>query len=115
MNIWTVIKRHGSKSPRPCFPLVECAGQEWHRWNLDGFLPMLYHSFYDEDVAWIGKQIRAARKRMPQPLPIYAGLFSPALDHGEFDRALKTAAAGWGGRSVVVRARRVKGSHFHST
>lgn len=27
--------------------------QDWPAWNLDAVLPMVYHSFYDEPVAWI--------------------------------------------------------------
>ena len=109
-----VIKRHGKQVTAAVFPNWWNVRQEWHRWNLDGFLPMLYHSFYDEDVAWIGKQIRAARKRMPQPVPIYAGLFSPALDHGEFDRALKTAAAAGADGVSLFELGGLRESHFQA-
>lgn len=63
--------------------------QDWGRWNLDGFLPMLYHSFYNAGPEWVGEQTRegcAATKK-----PLYSGLFASALDAATLARTVRIA------------------------
>jgi uncharacterized lipoprotein YddW (UPF0748 family) len=63
--------------------------QDWGRWNLDGFLPMLYHSFYNAGPEWVGEQTRegcaATRK------PLYSGLFVSAMDAPTLQRTVAIA------------------------
>lgn len=51
--------------------------QDWGRWNLDAFMPMLYHSFYEAGAEWVREQTREGVSTVKQP--IYSGLFAPAV------------------------------------
>ena len=60
--------------------------QAWDEWPVDAVFPMLYHSFYEEDLNWIGSGVRegqeAIRSRgssMNRPSRLLAGLYLPAL------------------------------------
>ncbi len=70
--------------------------QDWGRWNLDGFLPMLYNSFYNEGPEWVGKETREGVASVKAP--VYSGIFVPGMDESTFakvvDTALKAGAAG---------------------
>ena len=75
--------------------------QDWGRWNLDGFLPMLYHSFYNAGPEWVGEQTRegvaAVRK------PVYSGLFVGAMDAATLKRTVEISR-GAGGAGVSLFA-----------
>ncbi|HMQ49289.1 MAG TPA: family 10 glycosylhydrolase [Saprospiraceae bacterium] len=75
------------------FPNWESVRQQWHRWNLDAFLPMLYHGFYNAPVAWIGEQVEAALNRLDQAKPVYSGLFVPHLSPEELELAIDVSRA----------------------
>ncbi len=66
--------------------------QDWGRWKLDAFLPMLYHTFYEAGPEWVRDQTRegvaATRK------PVYSGLFVHALDGSAFSQTVQVALAG---------------------
>jgi len=72
--------------------------QAWDEWPVDAVFPMLYHSFYEEGLEWIGKGVEeglaalAARDpTAPSPKQIYAGLYLPALSSEERIRATDLA------------------------
>ncbi len=48
--------------------------QDWSRFNLDAYLPMLYHDFYLKPTDWIGECIAEARKEVDRSIPVYAGV-----------------------------------------
>ena len=79
------------------FPNWESVRQEWHKWDLDAFLPMLYQGFYNADIAWIGEQVKAAKTRLKEAnndKPIFSGLFLPHLENPEdLKRAIEVAKA----------------------
>jgi uncharacterized lipoprotein YddW (UPF0748 family) len=52
--------------------------QDWGRWKLDGFLPMLYRTFYEAGPEWVTAQAREGAAAVSAP--VYAGLFAVALD-----------------------------------
>jgi len=63
--------------------------QDWDKWPLDGACPMIYHSFYNEPVSWIGDCVR--ENIHAASFPIYAGLYMPAFQNpSEFREGLKT-------------------------
>lgn len=66
--------------PTPRMARTICR-QAWDRWPLDFAAPMIYHSFYDEQVPWIGERvledIHAVR------FPVLAGLYMPAFSSPE--------------------------------
>lgn len=63
--------------------------QDWGRWHLDGFLPMLYHSFYNETPEWVAQQTREAVKAVKKP--VYSGLFVSPMNPEELTRTIGLA------------------------
>lgn len=58
--------------------------QDWARFGLDAYQPMLYHKYYLEDTHWIARGIGAARAEMGPGPALYAGMmvgrdFDPKL------------------------------------
>jgi hypothetical protein len=47
--------------------------QDWQRFQVDAFLPMLYNSFYEAGPAWVGEMTAEAVRSVDKP--IYSGLF----------------------------------------
>lgn len=87
--------KYGKKITAAVFPNWQSVRQQWHRWNLDAFLPMLYHNFYDENPRWIKEQVEAALGRMEEARPVYSGLYMPALPTAdELALAIDLAKAG---------------------
>lgn len=68
--------------------------QDWTRWNLDAVLPMLYHNFYNEEVAWIEGATREGVEALNGRMPLYAGLYVPPLDPEGLAEAARRALAG---------------------
>jgi len=62
--------------PTPSLARKICR-QDWDKWPLDAFCPMIYQSFYQEPIEWIGDCVRENIHAVRQP--IIAGLFMPAL------------------------------------
>ncbi len=81
------IKKGGKTATAAVFPNWESVRQQWSKWNLDAFFPMLYHNFYNEDINWVGKMIREEKKALVNNAPIYSGLFVPELDERELQEA----------------------------
>ena len=83
--------RYGKKITAAVFPNWESVRQQWHKWGLDAFLPMLYQGFYNEDINWIGQQVKAGLERLGNDKPIYSGLFIPQLSPGELSQAIRVS------------------------
>ena len=79
------IHEKGKKASAAVFPNYQSVRQEWMRWDLDAFFPMLYHNFYNADITWIAGQVNQFRNKVPQSKQIYAGLFIPALSPAELE------------------------------
>ena len=62
--------------------------QAWDEWPVDAVFPMLYHNFYEEDVAWIGRATKEGVVALRGRAPLYAGLFLPRLEPSELGRAI---------------------------
>jgi uncharacterized lipoprotein YddW (UPF0748 family) len=80
------------------FPTPEIAlklvRQDWVRWKVDAVLPMVYHAFYKEDVAWIEQATREGVDALRGRMPLYTGLYVPDLTPADLGRAVKRALAG---------------------
>jgi hypothetical protein len=85
-NITRIVNRlsavaHDLKKPitAAVFPTPEVAKrnvrQDWTRWDLDGVCPMIYHGFYQENIAWIGDAVAEGVAGLCGRFPLYAGLF----------------------------------------
>ena len=76
--------------------------QDWPSWNLDAVLPMVYHSFYEQDVAWIEGAVTEGVQALPAHRPLYAGLYLPELkSEREFELAVEAALNG-GAQGVAL-------------
>jgi len=97
-------REHGKPITAAVFPTPSIARtlvrQDWDRWPLDRFFPMLYQSFYLEDIPWIGAGVRegiaaleaaASAAGARGARPINAGLYLPALDPPALAEAVVTA------------------------
>lgn len=87
-----VVHSEGKKITAAVFPTPSQARkicrQDWDKWPLDFACPMIYHSFYNEGVDWIGDCMRENVEAAT--FPIHAGLYMPAFkDPEEFRTALK--------------------------
>ncbi len=101
-----VVHNHGKTISASVFPSPAVARrlvrQDWPAWNLDAVLPMVYHSFYNEPVAWIEGVVAEGVAALPADRPLYAALYLPALqDEGEFNEAVARARAG-GARGIAL-------------
>ena len=84
-------RKYNKKITAAVFPNWESVRQQWHKWDLDGFLPMLYHGFYNEDYHWISKQVlknRALLKSFNNDKPIFPGLFLPHCKSDELSKII---------------------------
>ena len=85
---------HGKPISAAVFPTPAIARrlvrQAWDEWPLDRVFPMLYHSFYLEDISWIGDGVRAGAAALGST-PLNAGLYLPALDPPRLGTAITTA------------------------
>jgi uncharacterized lipoprotein YddW (UPF0748 family) len=88
---------HDRKKPitAAVFPTPQLARrlvrQAWDLWPIDAVFPMLYHGFYNEDVAWIGRSVREGTSALRPGCALYAGLYLPDLPPDVLGEAMKTA------------------------
>lgn len=77
----STIRGKGKEVTAAVFPTPSLARkicrQDWDKWSLDLYLPMIYHSFYRESVNWIGDCVRENIQATMRPMA--AGLYMPAF------------------------------------
>ncbi len=79
------------------FPNWHHVRQEWHKWDVDAVLPMLYNGFYNEDLDWVGEQCATGIARMQDvgiSKPLYSGLFLSDVSPEKMDDAIDTSLEG---------------------
>ncbi|MFK7937391.1 MAG: family 10 glycosylhydrolase [Saprospiraceae bacterium] len=87
-------RKYDKKITAAVFPNWESVRQQWHRWDLDAFLPMLYQGFYNENIPWIGEEVAKAKARLngaQNNKPVYSGLFIPHVPAADLAQAVQTA------------------------
>lgn len=98
-----IAAEYGKRITAAVFPTPEVAKrlvrQDWTSWDLDGVFPMIYHGFYNEDVAWIGQAVKEGVRSLRGERPLFAGLYLPDFkDMAELkagvEQALRAGAAG---------------------
>jgi hypothetical protein len=52
---------------------------------------MLYHRFFEEPVAWIGRSAAEGVKALDGAFPLHAGLYLPDLDPNDLGEAIRQA------------------------
>ena len=93
------IHEHGKMATAAVFPTPEMARemvrQEWDRWELDCYFPMVYHNFYNEDFVWITTVMKENKSVIPETSDISCGLYIPALKKNQnLSKAIDAALAG---------------------
>lgn len=82
-------------TPRIARALVR---QDWVQWRIDALMPMIYHGFYNEPVAWVGTATREGVQALAGTKPLHAGLYLPDLPPDDLVKAaalaLRAGAAG---------------------
>ena len=66
--------------------------QDWGRFKLDMFLPMLYHTFYEAGPEFVKQYTEEAVRTVTKP--VYSGLFIDPLDAAAFTKTIEMAFAG---------------------
>jgi uncharacterized lipoprotein YddW (UPF0748 family) len=73
--------------------------QDWGRFDLDAFFPMLYHTFYEAGPDFVGQYTAEAVRTVKRP--VYSGLFVGPLDASAFTTTVQTAlSSGASGVSI---------------
>ncbi len=87
----------GTKISAAVFPFPEMSRQmvrqDWDKWKLDLFLPMIYHNFYEKDVEWIGFCTRQGVRDLDGRAELLSGLYLPALSADELEAAVRASLA----------------------
>lgn len=89
-----VVHGHGKQITAAVFPTPRLARkicrQDWDKWPLDAVCPMIYHSFYEEPVEWVGDMVLENIQAVN--FPVIAGLYMPAMETpNEFRQGLEYA------------------------
>jgi hypothetical protein len=66
--------------------------QDWGRFKLDAFMPMLYHTFYDAGPEFVKTYTQEAVRTVKQP--VHSGLFVQPLDAAAFTTTVRMAIDG---------------------
>ena len=86
-------KSGGKKISAAVFPGPSLARtmvrQDWGRFKLDAFYPMLYHSFYQEGPEWVGKYTAEAVRTVKRP--VHSGIFVSPMTDAELTRTIEMA------------------------
>jgi len=98
------VHREGKPITAAVFPTPSIARrlvrQAWDEWPVDAVFPMLYHSFYEEGLDWIGVCVKeglaseSSRESVQaSPRQLFAGLYLPSLPETDRERAVEIARA----------------------
>ena len=87
-DAYEIVKKQNLQLTAAVFPYPEMADhmvrQRWDKWNIDQVYPMIYHSFYNEELDWIGyatKQGVADVKN--NNTKVNTGIYIPPFQNGE--------------------------------
>jgi uncharacterized lipoprotein YddW (UPF0748 family) len=94
------------------FPNWELVRQEWPAWNLDGAMPMLYHSLYGKEIVWIREQTERAVSSLHNRRPLYSGLLVFKMSPEELAQAIEAALDGGANGVVIFPAQAMRESHW---
>ena len=78
------------------FPYPEMADhmvrQRWDKWNIDAVLPMIYNSFYNEGVDWIGfATAQGVNDLKGKGVGLHTGVYVPPMSAEEVGLAISEA------------------------
>lgn len=90
-------KKYNKTITAAVFPNWQSVRQQWHHWELDAFLPMLYNNFYNRDIDFVKEHTEKGLARLNQSKPVYSGLFVPELRPDKLGQAKAMALEGGAG------------------
>ncbi len=92
-----VVHDAGKKISAAVFPFPEMSRQmvrqDWDKWRLDIFLPMIYHNFYEKNEAWIGFCTRQGVRDLMGRAKLMSGLYLPDLNPNQLGKAIRECRA----------------------
>ena len=81
------VKSYDKQISAAVFPTVEMSKemvrQDWSKWNIDKFFPMIYHNFYNKDIDWFDEVIKENIKYVDKN-KIFPGIYIDAIDRNDF-------------------------------
>jgi len=87
------VHKKGKKISAAVFPTPTIAKkmvrQDWINWNIDMVYPMVYHNFYEKDVAWIKDAVKEGVDALNGKMPLFCGLYIPNLTPNELSKAIE--------------------------
>ncbi len=111
-------RARGKQTTAAVFPTPEIARklvrQDWTRWQVDAVLPMAYHAFYKEDVAWIERATREGVDGLRGRIPLYTGLYVPDLTPADLARAARLALAGGASGICLFQGNTLTAEHWNA-
>ena len=107
-----IAHQHDKVITAAVFPNWEMVRQQWSVWHLDAVLPMLYHNFYNAGIDWIEQHTRKGVTALAGRLPLYSGLFVPALSPDELNEAVAAAKAGGANGISLFHAQAMTEEHW---
>ena len=80
------------------FPYPEMADhmvrQRWDKWNVDVVLPMIYNSFYNEEIDWVGYATGQGVKDLEgKNTELHTGIYVPQMSAEELEQAINHVKA----------------------
>lgn len=75
--------------------------QDWPRWGLDAYLPMIYHHYYNRSLDWVKEATAEGVKALPSKIPLYSGLFIPQIEPENMGKAVDLSLSG-GARGISL-------------
>jgi uncharacterized lipoprotein YddW (UPF0748 family) len=77
-SIAGAVHKQGSVITAAVFPTPEMSRtmvrQDWARFNLDAYHPMLYHQYYNQPTDWIGECVKEIRQEIGDKIPVFPGI-----------------------------------------
>ncbi len=91
LQLVATVRSHNKRITAAVFPTPHKARricrQDWDKWPLDAVCPMIYNSFYQEPIEWIGECL--IENIQAVDYPVIAGLYLPGIESDEdFEKAL---------------------------
>jgi uncharacterized lipoprotein YddW (UPF0748 family) len=110
------VRAHRKLTTAAVFPTPAIARklvrQDWTKWNVDAVLPMVYHAFYKEDIAWIERATREGVSALRGRIPLYTGLYVPDLPPADLASAARHALAGGANGICLFQGNTLTSEHW---
>lgn len=109
-----IARKRGKNVTAAVFPNWENVRQQWPRWNLDAVLPMLYNGFYNKGLPWIKEETERGIEQLRGNIPVYSGLFVPAMDPETLEKAIEVSLDGGAGGVSLFSLQAMTERHWES-